>query len=151
MYGSRKSGVILGAVAVLALVAARPGAAQNLILNGGFESSVIGTPFFTRNTGSTLLTNWSVDAGSIEQIRTYWTPASGAQSIDLNGSVAGTISQTVFLNAAPNWTYSLDFWMAGNPQGGSTTKSLDVFFNDGTNDVFADSATFSISANEWLV
>ena len=145
MRGTIKTGVALGAVVTLALVGARPSQAQfgNLILNGGFESTAITGNFVTRNAGNTSLTSWTIGGNSIDQIRGYWTPNSGAQSIDLSGSNAGIISQTVFLQANPNWTYALDFWMAGNPQGGSTTKSLGVFFNDGTNDVFSDVATFS--------
>lgn len=133
----------------LALVAARPSQAQfpNVILNGGFETTAITGNFVTRPAGNTSLTNWTIGGHSIDQIRGYWTPFAGAQSIDLNGTQAGIISQTVFLQANPNWTYALEFYMAGNPQGGSTTKSIDVFFNDGANnsgtDVFFQNTTFS--------
>lgn len=141
---TRAALVLLGATV---LAPSRPSSAQifgpNLISNGGFESSAISGNFLLRNAGSTALTNWDIGGNSIDQIRGYWTPHSGAQSIDLSGNNAGTITQTVFLHSGPNWKYSLDFWMAGNPQGGSTTKSLNVFFNNGSTDVFNQNTTFS--------
>jgi choice-of-anchor C domain-containing protein len=116
-------------LSVLALSAAaafsHPVAAQNLLSNGGFETPALasGTSFTTYASGP--LGAWMVGGGGVDLIRNYWTPHGGFQSLDLNGSAAGSISQTVATTAGRY--YTLSFWLAGNPDN-SANKVLNILF-----------------------
>ena len=93
--------------------------------NGSFEEGTFTVaPFDTLTPGSTALTGWSVDTGSIDWIGTYWTASNGSRSIDLNGFDAGAISQT--LTTTIGNTYVVNFDLSGNPVGLPTTKTLNV-------------------------
>ncbi len=86
--------------------------AANLVQNPGFENPSVGGSFTTL-TGNGL-TDWTIETGgSIDLISGYWLPHSGVQSIDLAGNEPGKISQTI--NTVVGGTYTLSFWMAGNP------------------------------------
>ena len=112
----------------LAVVALASPVQANLILNGSFENGVndaggtdIGT-FITLGTGAANIANWSV-TGSIDYIGSYWNAADGNRSIDLNGYYAiGSISQT--FNTDVGQAYSVEFYMAGNPDGSPVVKTL---------------------------
>lgn len=95
----------------------------NLVANGDFEMPLV-TWITTYYAGSTLA-GWTVSAGSIDLIPdVYWQAASGTQSVDLSGFVAGTLSQTV--PTAMGSAYLLRFAMAGNPDGGPALKRMNV-------------------------
>jgi choice-of-anchor C domain-containing protein len=91
-----------------------PVVAQNLVSNGSFENPALaaGTSFTTILNGGTVGA-WSITNGSVDLIRSYWAPADGFQSLDLNGNSQGTISQA--LATAAGTRYTLTFSMAGNP------------------------------------
>jgi choice-of-anchor C domain-containing protein len=67
---------------------------------------------------------WTVDAGSVDWIGTYWDAPDGDMSIDLSGADAGTLSQT-FDTTIGN-TYTVSFLLSGNPAGPPAVKTLDV-------------------------
>jgi choice-of-anchor C domain-containing protein len=93
--------------------------------NGSFEEGTFsGAAFDTLTPGSTALTGWTVDSGSIDWIGTYWTASNGVRSIDLNGFDSGTISQTLVTTIGN--TYVVNFDLSGNPVGLPTTKTLNV-------------------------
>jgi choice-of-anchor C domain-containing protein len=93
------------------------------VVNGSFESVVVGGSFDTYLPGNTSLTGWSIDAGSIDHIGNYWQASDGVQSVDLNGLQPSTISQTITgLNTGSR--YELSFDMAGNNDGLPVIKSL---------------------------
>ena len=110
--------------------------------NGGFELPDISGTFQPQSPPGTL-GNWTVTAGSIDLINSYWQPAEGGQSIDLNGLSAGTISQA--FDTVIGATYSVTFALSGSPRnvtGNLATKTLlasagnfsDLFnFSDVTN------------------
>jgi choice-of-anchor C domain-containing protein len=112
-------------------------ARANLVINGGFESPVIGAAAFTTfNVGSTAITGWTVisgttdpGAGSVDLLSTFQTPHSGSQSIDLDGSppgpTPGGISQ-LLTGLIPNTTYTLDFFYSNNPNGTSSSALVTV-------------------------
>ena len=108
----------LAAVATLLLSAT--GASANLITNGGFEVGTVAGSFSTLNAGSTDLTDWIIGSGSIDYINTYWQDAgSGSgRSIDLNGLVPGSISQTFATTAGV--LYEVSFSLSGNPDNSHT-------------------------------
>ncbi len=113
------------ALAALAAVAST-GASAATIVNGGFET---GAPTGSFNTTSTL-SGWNVTP-AIDHIGTFWQAHSGIASIDLNATSAGTISQDVATIVGT--VYQISFWMAGNPTGAPTAKTLDLSATGGAN------------------
>ena len=102
--------------------------------DGTFDEGAGAGSFATYGTGSNIGA-WSVDSGSVDLIGSYWVgPPTGGYSVDLDGYfAAGTISQSFSLAAG---TYNLSFWLAGNTDGGSTVKTVDVAVNGGAPAVF---------------
>lgn len=95
-----------------------------LVKDGGFEKPILSGGFTEYNAGQTF-GKWTVTNGSIDLVTTsYWMPAQGAQSVDLDGSNAGTISQN--LSTIPGTNYSLSFALAGNPVCGSQVVQMQV-------------------------
>jgi choice-of-anchor C domain-containing protein len=95
------------------------------VSNGSFETGTFtANPFDTLPAGSTALTDWTIDSGSIDWIGSYWQAADGSRSIDLNGNETGAISQT--LTTTIGNTYVVTFSLSGNPDGPPTAKTLTV-------------------------
>ena len=115
--------------AMIGLILVASAASADLVVNGGFESPNTGLPDELVPPGT--LDGWSV-TGAVEIIASsYWTPNSGLQSLDMNGGVAGTISQSLATDAGQ--TYNLTFAMSGNFDGTAngqslTERSLEVFW-----------------------
>ncbi|MGA9776120.1 MAG: choice-of-anchor C family protein, partial [Candidatus Dormiibacterota bacterium] len=123
----------VAAIFVAALVVSGPVLAANTpingFLNGGFQcgSCASTTTFDTLGTGSTAMTGWTVTSGSVDWINGYWLSdpaASTTNSLDMNGNGPGTIQQNFSTTAGA--TYSVSFYLSGNPDGAPTTKILDV-------------------------
>lgn len=93
--------------------------APNLIQNGSFESTVVTSPYTTLTSG---LTGWNIVTGNVDLIGNYWAPSDGNQSLDLNGTTAGSISQTFATTSGQK--YHISFDLAGNPDGGDPLKTL---------------------------
>jgi choice-of-anchor C domain-containing protein len=102
---------VVGGAALALVPASVASAAPELVANGGFEDPVVGSSPFIANT--TTLTDWTVAAGDIDVIGTYWQHYAGSQSIDLQGCSAGTIRQAI--TTTPGAQYLLSFAVAGNP------------------------------------
>jgi choice-of-anchor C domain-containing protein len=124
------------AAALLAGVALpSSGARAVTITNGSFEAGVpiTGSPNFVTVTAtdSTSITGWTVSEGSIDYIGTYWTASDGTRSLDLDGLVAGTIEQHL-TGLTIGAQYLVSFDLAGNPDAGPTTKTLDVMASAGS-------------------
>jgi choice-of-anchor C domain-containing protein len=103
------------------------------LTNGSFEDGTYANPpsgFQQVNAGDPSILGWTVDAGSIDWIGTYWPAAAPDMSIDMSGAVAGTLSQT-FETTIGN-TYTVSFALSGNPAGPPTVKMLDVTATGGT-------------------
>jgi choice-of-anchor C domain-containing protein len=72
-----------------------------------------------------VLQGWTVDSGEIDLIASsYWAPAEGAQSLDLNGVVAGSLSQ--LLHTTAGQTYEVSFALAANPCGSSVSVEVEA-------------------------
>jgi choice-of-anchor C domain-containing protein len=124
-------GIALGGLAAIALVGAT--LAFSGLTNGSFEDGHYldnGSGFEQLNDGDTSIDGWTVDAGSVDWIGTYWTAPEGSMSIDMSGADAGAISQT-FATTIGN-TYIVSFALSGNPAGPPTVKTLDVSATGGT-------------------
>ena len=93
--------------------------------NGSFEQSsfapgAVGN-FATLAAGSTAITGWTVTGGGIDYINTYWNAADGAYSLDLSALSAGGVEQT--FDTVLGQAYLVDFFLAGNPDGGLGVRS----------------------------
>ena len=94
-------------------------------VNGSFELGVNPGSFIALNGGSTSIDGWTVGGGanSVDYIGSYWSASDGTRSIDLNGLVPGSISQT--FDVVSGQAYRVSFDLAGNPAGGPQFKTLD--------------------------
>jgi choice-of-anchor C domain-containing protein len=111
----------LATLAMVAVAVVSPVYA-NLIVNGSFETGPAPGSFTTLFNGSTVINGWTVGGDSIDYIGTYWNAQDGSRSIDLAGNGPGSISQT--FGTTSGQTYHVEFWMAGNPDGGDTLKAI---------------------------
>lgn len=110
--------------------------------NGSFETASVnpGAGFITLGVGSTAITGWEIFGGNIDYIGTYWQADEGVRSVDLNGnSGPGGIRQT--FDTTAGLSYHVAFAMAGNPDGGPTTR--DVLVQTGA---FSQVFTFTVVA-----
>ena len=135
-------GIVIGGLAAIALAGAT--LAFSGLTNGSFETGTYvdgGGGFEQLNAGDTSLDGWTVDAGSVDWIGTYWSAQNGSMSIDMSGADAGAISQT-FATTIGN-TYTVSFYLSGNPAGLPTVKTLDVSATGGT----VGHYTFDVTGN----
>ena len=107
-------------VSFLALTAAAQ-ASTNLVGDGSFSEGA-GVGSFSTTLAGGNIGAWSVASGSVDLIGTYWAAPTG-YSIDLDGNSPGAISQDLSLASGG---YLLTFSLAGNPDGGSAIKSVEV-------------------------
>jgi choice-of-anchor C domain-containing protein len=139
-------GAALGGLATIALAGATL-AAFTAPINPSFETGTYvdnGSGFQQLNAGDTSIDGWTVDAGSVDWIGSYWPADDGAMSIDMSGVEAGTISQT-FATTIGN-TYTVSFSLSGNPAGPPTEKTLDVSATGGT----VANYTYDVTGNDLL-
>lgn len=100
-------------------------AAGPAIVNGSFETGTNPGAFVQLSAvDSTTIQGWTVSAGTVDYIGTYWQAADGARSIDLSGTTAGAIRQSFATTVGA--TYKVTFSMSGNPAGGAGTKTMTV-------------------------
>jgi len=93
--------------------------------NGSFENGTDPGVFSNLPSGSTAITGWVVGgAGGVDYIGTYWQAADGTRSLDLDGTSAGSVSQT--FDTVINMPYLVTFSLAGNPAGAPSIKTLTV-------------------------
>ncbi len=128
----KRRSMVGAALAVVASVALAGSALAAGFTNGSFESGTFvngGSGFETLAAGTAnagAITGWTVTAGSVDWISTYWTAEDDSMSLDMNGSppgsTVGSISQT--FDTSPNSTYAVQFYLAGNPMCGPATKTL---------------------------
>jgi len=128
-------GSIVLAVASVALPASA--VAFSGITNGSFESgSFTGAPYEEFAAGSTALTGWTIDSGSLDSIASYWAASDGTRSLDLNGCCQpATISQG--LATTVGGSYVVTFDLSGNPDGGPAVKTLTVGATGGSTEAMS--------------
>lgn len=120
----RTLSMILTAV-VACLGSTHQGRADNLILNGGFETPALGGGWVDYPAVSTALAPWIITAGAVDLTHAnYWPAYEGDQSLDLNGAVAGTIEQSFATEVGR--TYSLTFAYTNNPDGREASGAVGV-------------------------
>jgi choice-of-anchor C domain-containing protein len=132
--------------AVLAAATISPQQAQgNLVVNGGFESPVIFSQWSTFGPGP--LGGWTISSGSVEILRSYWQPSEGLQSLDTAGDDSGVVQQTI--TTIPGLTYRLTFDLSGNPDGGTTIKTLQAGFGAATQAFNFDTTLTTRTDMQW--
>jgi choice-of-anchor C domain-containing protein len=134
-------GVALGFLASIALAGPTSAAFTGLV-NGSFETGPYadnGSGFQQLDAPNTSIDGWSVGAGSVDWIGTYWPAPDGAMSIDMSGADAGTLSQT-FETTIGN-TYTVSFLLSGNPAGLPSLKTLEVNATGGTVGLYTHDTT----------
>jgi choice-of-anchor C domain-containing protein len=139
------------AIAAIASVGLCTPASASLIVNGSFEAGLASIGDFTTLNGgdSTSITGWTVTGGqnAIDYIGTYWQPADGSRSLDLNGLLPGGIKQT--FSVVLGQTYQVSFEMAGNPAGGPVVKTLNGIVDVVTDGFTFDTTNTSLSNMGW--
>jgi choice-of-anchor C domain-containing protein len=131
----------LALLAASCAVATSAGAAT--FTNGSFELGVDpGSSFVTLANGSTGVTGWVVGGDSIDYISNYWQAEDGSRSIDLSGLANGSIAQT--FDTVAGQTYAVNFFLAGNPDGGTGAKLAILSANGGQQ----QSDTFTVTGSD---
>jgi choice-of-anchor C domain-containing protein len=93
--------------------------------NGSFETGALsGAPWTTLGPGSTDLTGWTIESGTVDWISTNRSASEGSRSIDLSGDGPGVLSQSLATTAGNTYTVSFD--LSGNPACGPAMKTLTV-------------------------
>jgi len=112
-------------LAVLAWSAPAPALSEDETLES-FESPAFSGSFVQLNAPASV-GDWRVTAGSVDHVNTYWQPADGARSIDLNGTSRGTLCRTfeIFWKG----TAAVRFMMSHNPDAAATSGTLQVLAN----------------------
>jgi choice-of-anchor C domain-containing protein len=143
-----KTALVAAACAAACGVATSAGAAA--FTNGSFELGVNpGSTFVTLGNGSTGVTGWVVGGDSIDYIGGYWQAEDGSRSIDLSGNANGSIAQT--FDTVAGQAYLVNFFLAGNPDGGPAAK-LEITSADGgqqQNSVFTVTGSDSRANMGW--
>ncbi|HEY3754100.1 MAG TPA: choice-of-anchor C family protein [Pseudonocardiaceae bacterium] len=141
----------MAAVAVAALsctsaVVASPANATTGLLDGSFENPVATANGFVRISAGQPLGAWTVTKGDVDLSGSgFWQTENGAQSLDLDGSVAGAVSQT--FSTSPLFAYEVTFALAGNPVSAPVVKTGQVLVNGHVADNFSFDTTGKTEAN----
>jgi choice-of-anchor C domain-containing protein len=126
-------------VAVLAgtMCIVTAGAQGASFTNGSFEQGAFDPGAYTTLYAvDTSLVGWAAYKGSIDWVGSYWTPADGNRSLDLNGASPGGIAQS--FTTVAGQAYKVTFNLAGNPDNGPAVKTLYL----GTKNVYTNSILY---------
>jgi hypothetical protein len=87
----------------------------NLLYNGDWEAPNIGSNQWITNTmgSEPAALKWSLTVGTVDNVRSYWLPYAGWQSLDTAGTSMGAVRQTV-TGLAPGQIYTFSTMMSGN-------------------------------------
>ncbi|MFJ8751222.1 DUF642 domain-containing protein [Streptomyces sp. NPDC102441] len=91
--------------------------------DGGFETPVVPAPsLFSTYLGGQTAGPWAVGGNSVDLTSDrLWDAAEGNQSLDLNGSTSGSVSQEI--STHPLTSYVVSFELAGNPAWAPALKT----------------------------
>jgi choice-of-anchor C domain-containing protein len=114
---------LLCAIALALLLVGQANA--SIVVNGSFEGTTNVGAFTTLAVGSTAINGWTVTRGSVDWIGTYWTPADGSKSLDMNAGNLGGIQQTL-TGLTPSQKYVVTFELAGNPANQTANQNMKI-------------------------
>jgi choice-of-anchor C domain-containing protein len=111
-------------------------------------TGIAGPSFSTVTAGGTI-NSWTVGGASVDWIGNYWpgVGGNGDASVDMSGNGPGSLS-TILPTLAGDM-YTLSFYIAGNPEGGSAQKLLHVQVGNLDQTVTFDTTGHSISNMGW--
>ncbi len=117
---------------------------ENLLTNGDFEDGPkITQQWITFSAGSKHLPGWEIIRGDVDIVEdSFWTPAEGKRSLDLNGLEPGAIRQS-FLTEK-NKKYRVQFLISCTPRTTerkvkvAVGKESHIFTVDGTNNGYKE-------------
>ncbi len=135
-------------VGCVCLAGAALAPAQN-VLNGSFELGANpgnNTTLFAVDSAS--ITGWTVQQGSLDYTEGRWVAADGQRCLDMTGVSGGTLIQSIS-GFTVGQKYRLSFLMAGNPEGGPSTKSLRVSIGTAQRDFTFEGAGRSAGNMGW--
>ncbi|MEU0991232.1 choice-of-anchor C family protein [Streptomyces sp. NPDC005953] len=114
-----------------AALAAPSAAAVSRFDDGSFEYPTAPANSFTTVNSGQAIGPWQVTSGGVDLIGDgFWQAAEGGQSVDLNATQAGTVTQT--FTTTPGRTYTVTYALAANPEGAPAVKTGRVLV-DGQN------------------
>ncbi|URM92754.1 choice-of-anchor C family protein [Streptomyces sp. MRC013] len=117
-----------GTVVALAAPAA---AAASRFDDGSFEYPAAPANSFATLSAGQSIGPWKVASGAVDLIGAgFWQAAEGGQSVDLNATQAGTVTQDFTTTAGRK--YTVTYSLAANPEGGPAVKTGRVLI-DGQN------------------
>jgi choice-of-anchor C domain-containing protein len=120
------------------------------VKNGSFENGTDpGTSTELDSVDSSSITDWIVDTGDIDYIGTRWTAGDGSRCLDLSGSDAGSVKQSISC-LVTGTTYRLTFLLAGNPEAGAGVKNVRVHIGSSTEDFSFNSSGHSTTNLGWV-
>jgi choice-of-anchor C domain-containing protein len=138
--------VAMAALSCTAAIGAGPANAATGLQDGSFESPVATANGFVRISAGQPLGAWRVTKGDVDLSGSgFWQTEDGAQSLDLDGSVAGAVSQT--FSTSPLFAYEVTFALAGNPVAAPAVKTGQVLVNGYVADSFSFDTTGKTEAN----
>jgi choice-of-anchor C domain-containing protein len=144
------------ALAVMAIAAAQPASAVELLTNGGFNDRGAGIPeswggltYYAG--GPVLLPGWTVESGSVDLTDTnsIWGPAAeGQYSLDINGWSQGTIAQS--FATVLGKLYTVSFAYSRNPANAPNLALATVSAGGETFNVTAQNGQFGgMGSMDW--
>lgn len=104
-------------------------ATAQILINAGFEQPIQTHPDGFSNIGpggEPIGFGWTIAAGNVDLVGSYWPAAAGNQSLDLNGFLAGSIFQDVLF--ANGGIYRVNFQFSGNPAAAPAIKEMRIDF-----------------------
>ncbi|GEM_PF-3243792 len=116
-----------------------------LIVNGSFEdgTSPPVSGYRTLNNGDADITGWVIESGDIDWTGDFWQASVGQRSLDMNGGAPASVSQVIPTVAGVD--YLVIFDMAGNPDCGEVSKTLDTVATDVESGSPVGSGSFSFN------
>ena len=139
------------ALTVIAAFALVGQAKADLVVDGGFEVPSSGASVQTFNAGTTIGGGFTVNSGSVDVVASSFFPAfAGNQSLDLDGSNSGSISQTLATTAGTSYTLSFEY--SNNPFVvlGATALATATVSVGGTTSLFTHSGATTANMNYTL-
>jgi len=140
---------LFGLIAVVAATSCV--ASAEVVTNGDFWVNYYdysqGVVDFTPTHG--YLPGWTVDDGSVDLVcGAYWqAPGSAMESIDMNGSDMGSLSQQLSLRAGSK--YVLSFYVSANPYRDGLSKHLELTIDGHTQLYTVDKSDISYRDMKW--
>lgn len=115
----------------------------NVASNGSFETNAIGNfNYVTLSAGSTALPPWTIGGAGIKVMKSpYKAPVAGLQTIDLNSSNAGSISQ--YVPTVVGAGYTLSFAVSNSPTCVGVSRSMDIIYDTRTASTSSTSGSWS--------